>query len=376
MLRKVLISVAGLAILAGALFLASSMASSKKQTGPNPGDRLEQIKAVFATDITNSDIQTTITSSGTLVAKDGIALFSEVQGVLYSTSFNAGVRYRKGQVMLRINNNEQDAAVTSQRSDFYNKVTQVMPDIKLDYTEVADKWDDYLKRIEIDKPLPALPEFSSLKEKNFITGRGVVASYHSVKNMEERNRKYQIVAPFNGIVTEANVQNGSLVSPGQKLGEFIDDSKFELELALNALFAENVKVGQVVELRNITEDRNWKGKVIRINPRIDPNTQTLTVFILARGEGLREGMFLEAIIESETIKDSYEIARNLLNSNDEVFVIEHDSLLNLKKVEVQHLKEQTAIIKGLEDGSKILSNVMPNAYPGMKVKIINDRNNQ
>jgi multidrug efflux pump subunit AcrA (membrane-fusion protein) len=372
MIRKILISLAGLAILVGAVFIAMAMMNSKKAANQGRSTKQEQRKKVFAKGIKNDDILTTITASGTLVAKDGISLYSEVQGILRSARFNSGVRYRSGQVMMSIDNNEQNAAVTAQRSDFYNKVAQIMPDIKLDYQEVADKWDNYLKSIEISKPLPSLPSFSGLKEQNFITGRGVVASYHSAKNMEERNRKYQIIAPFNGIVTEANVQNGSLVSPGQKLGEFINDQNYELELALNALLAESADVGQEVQLKSITGDQSWKGKIVRINPKIDPNSQTLTVFIAARGEGLREGMFLEAVIEAGTIPNVYEMPRNLINSSNEIFVVENDSILNLQKIEIKHLKEQTALVDGLKDGSMILTTVMPNAYPGMKVKIISD----
>ena len=56
--------------------------------------------------------------------------------------------------------------------------------------------------------------------------------YYSIKNIEKRLSKYNITAPFNGVLTEALVTKGTLIRPGQKLGEFIDTSVFEIELAI------------------------------------------------------------------------------------------------------------------------------------------------
>ena len=57
----------------------------------------------------------------------------------------------------------------------------------------------------------------------------------------------------------------------------------------------------------------------------------------------------------------------LLNSNS-VYTVK-DSLLKLVKVNPIYFNEETVIVKGLEDGAKVLSKPVPGAYTGMKVKI-------
>ena len=62
--------------------------------------------------------------------------------------------------------------------------------------------------------------YDTPKENYFISGRGIVSSFYNVKNLEQRLSKYNISAPFNGILVEALVTEGTLIRNGQKLGEF------------------------------------------------------------------------------------------------------------------------------------------------------------
>jgi len=56
---------------------------------------------------------------------------------------------------------------------------------------------------------------------------------------------------------------------------------------------------------------------------------------------------------------------------DKVFIV-RDSTLDLVAVNPIFFKETTAVVKGLEDGMKILAKTIPSAYVGMKVKIFSE----
>ena len=126
--------------------------------------------------------------------------------------------------MLSLNSDEFYASLQSQKSNLYNLITSILPDLRLDYPTEFKKWETYLKGFDMNKTTPKLPDFSSDKEKYFISGRGILTAYYNVKNLEVRLSKHQIRAPFSGILTEALVTPGTLVRVGQKLGEFIDPS--------------------------------------------------------------------------------------------------------------------------------------------------------
>ena len=244
-----------------------------------------------------------------------------------------------------------------------------MPDIRLDYPNEFKKWETYLKSFNINKTTPKLPDFNTDKEKYFISGRGILTAYYNVKNLEVRNSKHQIRAPFSGILTEALVSPGTLVRVGQKLGEFIDPSIYEMEVSINAEFADLLKVGNSVALTNLEKTKEYTGKVVRINGRVDQISQTIKAFIDVKHPDLKEGMFLEANLVAKSEKDAIEISRKLLIDNSAVYTVKNDSILSLVPVKPVYFASETVVIKGLKNNDKILTQPLPGSFDGMIVKI-------
>jgi len=97
------------------------------------------------------------------------------------------------------------------------------------------------------------------------------------------------------------------------------------------------------------------------------NTQTIQAFIQVSGRGLREGMYLEALLDAKNEKNTFEMSRKLLVDNKKVFQLV-DSTLVLTEVEPVHFSEKTVVVRGLEDGTEILERTLPGAYDGMRVE--------
>ena len=369
-MRKYIFIALGIAIVIGSVFLAKTMIANNKK--PEPKAK-KIVKTIFIDVVENKDIPIIIKANGNLVAKNKIEIFSEVQGVLQTTAkeFKTGNTYKKGEVILRINNEEHYANLQAQKSNLYNTITSIMPDIRLDYPEEYEKWQAYLISFDFNKTTPVLPEINSEKEKFFISGRNIYTTYYNVKNMEVRLNKYIIRAPYSGILTEAIVNPGSLVRQGQKLGEFIDPSVYELEVAISANYIDLLQKGNSVKLHNLNSSKTWVGKIIRVNGKIDQASQTVKAFVQVAGKDLKEGMYLEANLVAKKEKEAYEMPRKLLVNNESVYVF-NDSILNLVKVNPVYFKDTSVVIKGLENGTMVLSKNVPGAYDGMAVKVFND----
>lgn len=367
MLRTIVIILLALAVIAGGIFGYMKLGTKpeKERMKPPP-----VIKAVFAETIENGDIPLQLESSGQLEATRRVQLTAEVTGVLKASRFKEGVAYNQGAVIFTIDNAENNANLASQRSNYYAQVLNLMPDLRLDYPDEWQKWEAYLNSIDINQSVPALPEFGSAREKNFITASGLVAAYQSIKNMEIRSGKYIIRAPFNGVITEANVQEGGLVRMNQPLGEISSLGDYELELPVNISYLPYLKVGNKIELEPIEGSGTFDGEVVRINPKADVNSQSIIAYVRVRDKNLREGMYLKAVMDAGVIQNAAEINRKLINSDDEVFIIEHDTVLARIPVETVHLNQRTAIVKGIEDGTVLVSKPVPGAYPGMWVRIL------
>ncbi|GAA4308155.1 efflux RND transporter periplasmic adaptor subunit [Pontixanthobacter gangjinensis] len=365
--RKIILSALGVVLVVAAFFGAKMIIESNVKEKPPV---TKTVKSVFIDTVNNTTVPIVVPANGNIRALHRLELFSEVQGIFrYSSKdFRPGEKYKKGQVLLSIDSEEYRASVQSAKSDLYNNITSIMPDLRLDYPKAFEKWDAYLNKFDINKAVPPLPETSSQQEKYFITGRGIVSAYYRVKNLEERLAKYSIIAPYDGILTEALVNKGTLVRPGQQLGEFIDPRVYELEVSIAKKFSDVLEVGKKVQLSNLEGTKTYEGTVSRINGKVNQETQSIRVFIRVENSELSEGMYLEAKLDAKDEKNAIEIPRELLVERSKVFIVQ-DSMLNLVNVNPVYFTNNTVVIKGLENGTKILSANVPGAYSGMLVKI-------
>ena len=367
-MRKTILSVLlGIVVIAASFFLSGVIADSKENRRPTPQ---KVIKTVFVDTVTNGTVPIVVPANGNLVAKRRVELFAEVQGVFRpgNRPFKPGQQYSRGQTLIRIDASEYYASVQSAKSNLYNLVTSIMPDLQLDYPEHFPKWQAYLTNFDLEKSTPQLPTITSDKEKYFITGRGIFSSYYNVKNLEQRLSKYTIGAPFSGILTEALVTEGTLVRAGQKLGEFIETGTYELEVAISKTYADFLEVGEKVQLSNLEKTHMFMGKVIRVNGRVDQASQTITAFIEVKGENLKEGQYLEANLNARNENDAIEIDRSLLLEDDKIFVV-RDSILDVIEVHPIYFTDKKVVLKDVPNGETIVSRPVSGGYAGMLVKV-------
>jgi len=365
-MRNTILSILGVVLIIGAYIGGKYIVNNKKKRRPVPE---KVVKTVFTDTVENATVQIVIPANGSLVAKRRVELYSEVQGVFKTSGklFKPGQEYRNGESLIRINASEYYASVQSAKSNLYNAIAAIMPDLRLDFPDFFQKWQNYLSGFDLNKSTPKLPEMTSEKENYFISGRGIVSNYYNVKNLEQRLAKYTIRAPFSGILTEALVTEGSLIRNGQKLGEYIDPSVYEMEVALSKTYASLLRVGEKVELNNLNNTQKFAGIVSRVNGSIDATTQTITAYIEVKDKTLKEGMYLEAHLNAKEEPNAFEINRNLVLDGEQIFIVK-DNILDLIDVKPVYFSDTKVVLKDILDGTIILSKPVPGAYAGMIVK--------
>ena len=188
--------------------------------------------------------------------------------------------------------------------------------------------------------------------------------------METRLAKYTITAPFSGVLVSADITPGTLVSPGQKLGEYIRTGVYELELNVNASMTDFLKIGKKVTLFNTDHTKTYQGTVSRINSQIDRASQTVQLFVEVRSNDLSEGEYLEADINAQNVTNVFEIERSLLVDESFVFIVEGNILVK-QPVSIVHANANTLIVKGLKDSSDLISTPVPGGYQGMTIEVKN-----
>ena len=344
---------------------------SLQKEAPPKKEVEKRVKPVQVRTVANGDLATTLDVQGRLQAYNKIGLFSEVGGTVEETGrpLKEGTYFGKGNVILRIDDAEARLNLQSQKATLLNGVAQIMPDLKIDYPESFAKWETYLTDYNIDDPIPELPTATDRREKLFVAGRNLYTQYYNIKSLEERLSKYVLYAPFSGVLTSVDIDEGAVVRAGQQLGELMATGYYELIATVPLSDLSYLEVGGQVELYSEDIAGAWTGKIRRISNQIDAGSQTVEVYVGVSGKDLREGMYLRGAAAARTLENVVEIDRKLLLNEREVYVVRQDSVLALQSVLVRKSNRETVLVSGLPEGAKLVTGTVAGAFEGMRVQI-------
>ena len=364
-LRGVILAGLALIGLALSIFLAKNLIDNKA-SAVAPARKI--IKEVVVQKALNGPVTISVPAQGLVTAKKRIEIYSEVQGVfrMGAQLFRTGQSYQSNEILIQIDAAEYLANVKSSRTNLYNQIAAILPDIRLDFSKEYPTWLAFLNAINVDKNLPDMPEMSDENLKLFVSGRGVLGAYYSVKNLEQRLSKYQVRAPFNGVLTEALVTEGTLVRSGQKLGEFIQPGLYELMVSIPKSYALKLNQGATVSLSNMEGTQSFTGKVVRLNAKVDPSTQTTSVAIEINDPNLYEGVYLKATLAGNTLQNAISLPRALISEGNTIFALENNTLKAIQ-VTPLHYSEGQVVVAGIPEGLEILAKPLLGAYEGMTV---------
>lgn len=328
----------------------------------------KSVKQIEKLEVKNVENKINIAATGRVNVYNKIDLYAEVSGVLEkgSKEFRTGTGFLKNQTILKVNNSVAKMNLSAAKGNFVKLIATVLPDIQIDFPESGKLWENYLLNFNIEEELKPLPEIKNPKERFYLAGNNIYNQYYSIKSQEETFKKYSLKAPFNGTLSEANLKEGTLVRVGQKIGEFINTDKYEIELSISYSDSRFLKVNQKVDIQIEETGQTVNGKVSRINKKIDQNTQTIKIFITSTDENLKDGMFVPVIIRTGELSESVKISRKLLTKENKVFVVENKTL-KLVPVNLIKVEGEKAIVAGLKNGTILLGENIPNAFEGMTI---------
>jgi len=366
--RQIIITGIFILTIPAAILLNRSMRNS----GQAPGTATEQkvqVRKVKVQIVQLEDHVVTQSITGRVQARDRYGIYAEVPGRMLQTAreFREGVFFRKGEVLIRLDNGPESEALKARKVQIYNRVAGMLPDLKMTLPSVASKWERYLDQIDPEKPIPPLPEIHSAQEKLFVSARDILNQYYSIQSEEERMNKFVEYAPFSGQLTQAAVLPGSYVQPGQKLGELTGTGHFEMETSLPLGEMDKLQPGQQVALSDPSSGTPYSGKVIRVLRSVDERTQNGRIILAVQGEGLYHGQFLSGEVSSGQLNACARVPRSLMLSGDQLFVVKDGELVR-KAVQPLAFESSWAYVKGLDEGDVLLAESSPSFQNGMAVQ--------
>ncbi len=369
MKRKLIIIGSSIGILILAFALAGMFAGQKKE--PDNRAPIAVKKTVEIQKVNYQTIQTDIVTYGRVQTAQTLDLLSEVSGRMFqgSVRLKEGQRFKRGDLLFYIDDTEPALNLKSTKSNFLRDLAGILPDIKVDFNENFNTWNDYFSSLDVDKKFAPLPKVKSEKEKIFLATKGIYSSYYTIKSTEARLAKHRYYAPFAGSIMQVNLQSGSFVNPGTSIGKVMRAGVHELRVAVETKDIPWIQVNSSVRIYSDEMDQSWEGTVTRISDFVNQNTQSVDVFIAidSNGKKIYDGQFFQAAIPARTISDGMIMPRNAIYNGDEVFVVE-DTLLKTRRINVIRLADEEAIVSGLEKGEDLVIEPMIGAYENMVVE--------
>lgn len=370
--QYIIIGVAAILILILGFLLNGFLASMKTpEEKKSPRPKFTNVP-VAQVKYTEQDVE--LEYFGRVSSFRSVAMISEVQGEILAGNvpIKNGQRVRKGQILFKIDDKENRLTLQSTKSQFMKSIADILADLKVDYPDSYPGWQSYFEAIDVTKALPELPEVNNLKEKTFLSTRGIFSSYYNILAAEERLTKYRMVAPFSGTLQNVQLEPGAVASPGARIATLVRTDQLELVLPVKDEDLQWLVTGTKVEVREEAGDKTWRGEISRIGDQVDVATQSVNVYVrlnTSKENPVLEGQYLRAKLPGKVVRKAMEIPRRALFDGDYVYTIK-DSALSSTQVLVHKENPQTAIISGLPEGIQLVTEIPLNATEGLPVKTI------
>jgi multidrug efflux pump subunit AcrA (membrane-fusion protein) len=364
-------------ILAIGILGMSILSSSNKETQKR--DIKPPIRTVNTEFLSFGDLNLEITGNGIVESKSILDVVSEVSGKIDFAKNNLkdGTFVKKGEIVVKVDSREIENNLFSLRSDFVNAVASILPDLKVESMNLYDKWFTYFSDINIDKNVPKLPEISNLQEKIKLSSRQIFTKYYAVKNQEILLSKYIIKAPFTGYIKSKGIIENSFVSRGQNL--FTVEDVHNLEIAVPLLVDEfnQIQFGTKtkVEITSDNTSRVLDGRLIRKDPILDRNSQSLNVYVAFSNYEMipdfLSGNYVNVKIDGRLLNNVAAVPRHLVDNDNYVYTIEEGKLAKEKLNIVEVQKEKVIVNNNFDGDLEIITTILQKPLIGMPIKSIN-----
>ncbi len=350
------------------------------QVQPDPVEELPPPDVIVKI-LTPKDFQVQISSNGTTTPFTQTVLTAEVGGeVIYrSKKFAEGASVIEGEILAKIDDTDLQLQYKNALLQLAN--AEVQYSLQLAEAEVAkEAWDKIGDGVASDLTLkkPQLKQAEAFLE----------VAKAQVSSAAKKLNKTEIIAPYAGRIKNVNIDLGTTIIPGQPVGAMYTSSEIEITLAVKDNDLQFLSIPMdgrklnpseqasvVIESFYKGKTQSWEGKLERVDGVIDPITRMINLIAVFKNDfietdkpNLPIGLFVEAKIDGITLKNIFEIPINSISKDNEVYIVDKDNQLELRKLTVLKKYSEFVIIKdGLRAGERIVTSKLSTASNGIKV---------
>ncbi len=334
---------------------ADNDARSQKDTDSDTTEEEDERVPVESVALTRGSIESVLRFSTNLEAEKEVQVFSEASRQVVALLVEEGDRVRKGQVLLRLQDDEQRSRLAQAESQH-------------------DKAQREYKRQQ------------SLFEKELISEKAFNDATFDVEQREleladaKRELTYtEVRAPIAGTITGRLVNMGDNITMNQHLFDLIDFNSIVARVFVPEREVGRLRVGQLARIESESLDGGARaGKILRIAPVVDSSSGTVkTTVAIPSNQNLRPGMYVEV----ELVVDVHENAllvpkRAIVYDNDQSFLFRlvTGDELTVERLQIKPVLEDRDFVEAPEDflatGARVIVAGQAGLKDGAEVKLL------
>lgn len=354
MLKRLVLIALLIAIFVGAIFgyrYYQQLQQAQQQPQRPPA-------TIAAIEVEEQQWRPALRSVGSLVAVNGTSVSTEVNGIVSEILFQSGQRVDKGEVLLKLDDTVDQAALEALRAD--RRLAEI---------QFKRAQDLYKKRV------------MSKSEYDEATARLEATNARVAEQEAIINRKV-IRAPFSGLLGIRRVDLGQFIDAGGQIVSLQAIDPIYVDYTLPERHLQQVREGQSVEVRlDALPGKVFQGSISALDSGVDEGTRTLSIRATLSNEGgeMRPGMFAEVrTLQAET-RRVLTIPRTAISYNtygDFVYRVQENDVgqLIVKRQQIgtgEVRNGRVAVTRGLQAGERVVEAGLNKLRQGQAVQIDN-----
>jgi RND family efflux transporter MFP subunit len=306
--------------------------------------------------------------SGSLEAKTEAKVKAEFLGQVDRTFVDEGQRVRRGVLLARLDDIAvRDAYLSAKSAERTAEST----------LQNAQRNAERARRLA---QAGALPERDlETAQLNVTNAEGALADARARLSLNAKQlRNTMVRAPINGAVSNRAVDAGDVVQIGTELFTIVDLSSLRLEATVPVEELRRLRPGSPVEFGVSGFDRQFRGRIERINPAVDPATRQVRIYVSVPNteQELVAGLFAEGRVATDT-RRAVSVPLSAVDRRGTAPVVHRVKSGRVDVVPVQlgvtdEAAELVEVSAGLAQGDTVLLGSAQGVTPGTAVRVTQD----
>jgi RND family efflux transporter MFP subunit len=347
------------------------MATAQQERDFVPDVRVAQVRA--------SGNIITITQPATTLAFEAANIFARTSGYIESRKVDIGDHVKAGAVLAEITAPELDHQIAQAQATLaQNQATLQQTLASRDLAQVTNERDGRLVKqgwVTLQQGDTDRLTLEAQKAAVGVAQSNIAAQQALIRVLQQQKSYQQVVAPFDGVITQRNVDNGSLVQAGTTFMFTLmhsDVIRVQVNVPQDAAFGVAPGVEALVRVPELP-DQPFPGKVTRITNALAPGTRTLLTEIdVPNPSGiLSPGLYCTVELHIPRKTPLMRVPADAVVAGPDglhVAVVKNGTAHMQKITVARDLGTEVEVRDGVTPGETVILNPMVNLAEGSKVR--------